>query len=52
MQECFVNLNYKVGDFPEAERASNMSLALPVYPELTKEQQEFVVHKIKEFIQG
>jgi dTDP-4-amino-4,6-dideoxygalactose transaminase len=52
MQECFINLNYKVGDFPEAEKASNMSLALPVYPELTKEQQEFVVHKIKEFIQG
>jgi len=51
-QECFVNLNYKTGDFPEAEKASLTSLALPVYPELTKEQQEFVVHKIKEFIRG
>jgi len=52
MQECFANLNHKVGDFPEAEKASNTSLALPVYPELTKEQQEFVVQKIKEFIRG
>jgi len=51
-QECFANLNYKTGDFPEAEKASLTSLALPIYPELTKEQQEFVVQKIKEFIQG
>ena len=51
-QDCFVNLNYKTGDFPEAEKASKTSLALPVYPELTKEQQEYVVQKIKEFIRG
>jgi dTDP-4-amino-4,6-dideoxygalactose transaminase len=51
MQECFANLNYKYGDFPEAEGACNTSLALPIYPELTKEQQEHVVQKIKEFIQ-
>jgi len=52
MQECFANLNYKVGDFPESEKASNTSLAIPIYPELIKEQQEYVVQKIKEFIQG
>lgn len=52
MQECFANLNHKVGDFPESEKACDTSLALPVYPELTREQQEFVVRKIKEFIQG
>jgi len=46
MQECFANLNHKIGDFPESEKASNTSLALPVYPELTKEQQEFVVQKM------
>lgn len=51
LQECFANLNYKQGDFPVAEEACRTSLALPVYPELTKEQQEFVVSKIKEFIQ-
>ncbi len=52
MQECFANLNYNVGDFPESEKASNTSLAIPIYPELTKEQQDYVVQKIKEFIQG
>jgi len=52
MQECFANLNYNVGDFTESEKASNTSLAIPIYPELIKEQQEYVVQKIREFIQG
>lgn len=52
LQECFANLNHKAGDFPEAENASNTSLAIPIYPELTKQQQEFVVQKIKEFTQS
>jgi dTDP-4-amino-4,6-dideoxygalactose transaminase len=52
LQECFANLNHKIGDFPESEKASNTSLAIPIYPELTKQQQEFVVQKIKEFIRG
>lgn len=50
MQQCFANLNYRKGDFPEAEKASETSLAIPVYPELSKEQQEFVVQKVKEFV--
>jgi dTDP-4-amino-4,6-dideoxygalactose transaminase len=51
MQECFANLNHKKGDFPESEKASETSLAIPIYPELSNEQQVFVVQKIKEFIQ-
>lgn len=50
MQECFANLNHKKGDFPQSEKASQTSLAIPIYPELSKEQQEYVVQKIKEFI--
>lgn len=52
LQDCFTNLNHGKGDFPESEKASETSLAIPIYPELSKEQQEFVVQKIKEFIQG
>jgi len=52
LQECFADLNYSEGDFPIAEEACNTSLALPVFPELTKNQQEYVVNKIKEFILG
>ncbi len=49
MQECFRNLGYAEGDFPHAERAAAMSLALPIYPDLTAEMQARVVEVIKTF---
>ncbi|MCI0414796.1 DegT/DnrJ/EryC1/StrS family aminotransferase [bacterium] len=51
LQPCFSELGYKAGDFPNAEECSATSLALPVYPELTAEQLEFVVHHISHFLQ-
>jgi dTDP-4-amino-4,6-dideoxygalactose transaminase len=49
LQECFAYLGYEENYFPESEKASRETLALPVYPELNGEQQEFVVAKIAEF---
>ncbi len=50
LQKCFENLGYAKGDFPNSEFAANACLALPIFPELTREQQEYVVGKITEFI--
>ncbi|MCM8781658.1 MAG: DegT/DnrJ/EryC1/StrS family aminotransferase [Candidatus Omnitrophica bacterium] len=47
LQECFRYLGYKKGDFPEAEKASEDLLAIPIYPELTQKQQEFIIEIIK-----
>ncbi len=52
LQECFADLGYGAGDLPHSERAAAESLALPIYPELTRVQQEYVVDAIKEFHEG
>jgi dTDP-4-amino-4,6-dideoxygalactose transaminase len=49
LQKCFQPLGYKAGAFPNAEAAANDSLALPIYPELTEEQQASVVDAIRTF---
>src|ERR1044072_2456856 len=49
LQECFSYLGYKEGEFPEAEKAARETFALPLYPELTSEQQEYVVNEIRNF---
>lgn len=51
-QECFAYLNVQDSDFPIANCTANDSLALPIYPELKKEQIQFVVQTIAEFIKN
>lgn len=50
LQKCFSNLGYKQGDFPVTEQLAESGLSLPMYPELTDAQIEYIVSKIKEFI--
>jgi len=49
LQKCFSGLGYKGGDFPFAEAAAAESLAIPVFPELTGSQQEYIVDTISCF---
>jgi dTDP-4-amino-4,6-dideoxygalactose transaminase len=48
-QQCFRHLGYKSGDFPETERAARETLALPIYPEISPDAQQYVVNSIAEF---
>ena len=49
-QECFASLGYSEGTLPQSEAAARTALALPMYPELTEEQQAHVVKTIAEYL--
>jgi dTDP-4-amino-4,6-dideoxygalactose transaminase len=50
-QKCFEYLGYKPGDFPETARAARETLALPIYPEISREAQRYVINSIAEFFE-
>ena len=50
LQEVYKYLGYKLGDFPESERAQEEVLSLPMYPELSQKQVEDIVNTIREFL--
>jgi dTDP-4-amino-4,6-dideoxygalactose transaminase len=49
VQACFDDLDYRAGDLPEAEAAAREALALPIYPELERHAQDYVVREIAAF---
>ncbi len=49
LQPAFKYLGYKIGDFPEVEKAAEEVLSLPIYPELSKSEQDYIIQRIKEF---
>jgi dTDP-4-amino-4,6-dideoxygalactose transaminase len=49
LQECFNDLGFKLGDFPQSERAAKETLALPIYPELSEDMLSRIVDNVVEF---
>jgi dTDP-4-amino-4,6-dideoxygalactose transaminase len=49
LQECFMELGHREGDLPVAEKLCGEVLSLPVYPELTEEQVEYVAKTVLKF---
>ena len=49
LQQCFAYLGHAAGAFPHSEAAARQTVALPIYPELTTEQLQYVVDSIAEF---
>jgi dTDP-4-amino-4,6-dideoxygalactose transaminase len=49
LQECYAFLNHRRGDFPASEKAAEEILALPIFPELSDDQQAYVAEQINAF---
>lgn len=49
LQKCFAYLGYKKGDFPVSEKAAKEVIALPMYPELSEAQQDYIISCFEQF---
>ncbi len=51
LQPCFSDLNYKAGNFLNAENACKEVLSLPIFPELTEEEIEYTIECVQNFFE-
>ncbi len=51
LQDVYADLGYREGDLPQAEAAQEETFAIPLFPEITREQQEEVVAVLKDALE-
>jgi dTDP-4-amino-4,6-dideoxygalactose transaminase len=51
LQEAFLGLKHKLGDFPASEKVQSRVLSLPIFPELTEQEAEDVCHAIQSYFE-
>jgi len=49
LQECFAEFGYKTGDLPIAENTAESVISIPIFSEITHEQQDYVIQNIRNF---
>ena len=49
LQQAYADLGYKKGDYPVSEMAAEQCISLPLYPEMTGEQVDYVVSSVRHF---
>jgi dTDP-4-amino-4,6-dideoxygalactose transaminase len=51
LQPYYQQLGFKAGDFPQAETYYSQAISLPLYPDLSNEQQDYIVRCVAEAVQ-
>ena len=49
LQECYKDLGYRQGDFPEAEKTALETIMIPIFPELKTDEQDYIIDTIKKY---
>jgi len=52
LQECYNDLGYKKGELPISEKLAEKVISIPVFPEMTEDQQAYVIESLKKFYKG
>jgi len=52
LQPCYRSLGYSIGSFPASEKAAEEVLSLPIYPELTDENINYIIQTVTDFVRS
>ena len=50
LQPYYIDLGFQKGDFPNSEKYYEEAISLPIYYQLSEENQSFVIQNIKKLV--